>query len=76
MTKAKTDPATRTGRGLLEEAAARLEENGIEEAALNAQWLLASALGIGRLDLLARRGMEIPSAARQIFKKNPGFYLC
>ena len=55
---------------LLKKAVARLEENGIEEAALNAQWLLASALGIGRLELLARRKMEMPSAAQRIFKKN------
>ena len=61
--------AGQAGR-LLEEAAARLEENGIEEAALNAQWLLASALGIGRLELLSRRQMETPSAAQRVFKKN------
>ena len=64
------DTARPQAGSLLEEAAARLDENGIEEAALNAQWLLASALGIGRLELLARREMETPSAAQRVFKKN------
>ncbi|MCX5784911.1 MAG: peptide chain release factor N(5)-glutamine methyltransferase [Elusimicrobia bacterium] len=55
---------------LLKEAVARLTKNGIEEADLNAQWLLASALGIGRLELLARREREVPAAAESVFKKN------
>jgi len=56
--------------GLLEKACLRLRENGIEEAELNAQWLLAAALGMGRLELLARRELKVARAARIIFERN------
>ena len=63
-------PSRQAVSSLLQEAAALLTKNGIDEADLNAQWLLASALGIGRLELLAQRAIEVPAEAESVFKKN------
>lgn len=54
---------------LLNEAAVHLGKNGIEEAVLNAQWLLADALGVERLDLLADLSLTVPATALRRFKK-------
>lgn len=53
----------------LAEAAARLIAAGVDEAALNAQWLLADAMGLPRLSLLAEPGLAVPAAALRKFKK-------
>ena len=59
-----------TALRILTDAAARLEANGVEEAALNAQWLLADALGLERLNLLADLSIAVPEAAARRFGKN------
>ena len=53
----------------LEEAAARLAASGVDEPALNAQWLLADAMGLPRLSLLAEPGLPVGAAALRKFKK-------
>ena len=54
----------------LAEAVARLGAGGGEEPALNAQWLLADAMGAPRLNLLADPGLPVGAAALRKFKKN------
>ena len=54
----------------LAEAVARLGAGGVEEPALNAQWLLADAMGAPRLNLLADPGLPVGAAALRKFKKN------
>jgi len=58
-----------TAGTILTKAAARLAANGVEEAALNAQWLLADALGVERLNLLADQSVPVPPAAEKRFEK-------
>ncbi|MDO8805065.1 MAG: peptide chain release factor N(5)-glutamine methyltransferase [Elusimicrobiota bacterium] len=53
----------------LAEAAARLTAAGVDEAELNAQWLLADAMGVPRLNLLAAPGLPVGAAALRKFKK-------
>ena len=50
---------------LLPDAAARLRARGVEEPELNAQWLLAAALGVERMALLADLSAPVPAAARR-----------
>lgn len=54
----------------LAEAVARLIRGGVEEPSLNAQWLLADAMGAPRLNLLAEPGLPVGAAALRKFKKN------
>lgn len=56
-----------TARKILTEASARLEERGVDEAGLNAEWLLADALGVPRMRLLAEPGLPVPPAALKKF---------
>ena len=58
---------TTAGR-ILTEAAARLTAGGVEEPALNAQWLLADATGVERLRLLAEPDTLVAPAALKKFK--------
>ncbi|MBI4351654.1 MAG: peptide chain release factor N(5)-glutamine methyltransferase [Elusimicrobia bacterium] len=53
----------------LSEAAARLAAAGVDEAELNAQWLLSDALGVPRLNLLADPSLTVSAAALRKFKK-------
>ncbi len=53
----------------LTEAAARLAAAGVDEAELNAQWLLADAMGLPRLNLLADPGLPVAAGALRKFKK-------
>jgi len=50
-------------------AAARLASGGVEEPALNAQWLLADAMGVPRLNLLADPELTVGAAALDKFNK-------
>jgi release factor glutamine methyltransferase len=54
---------------ILTEATARLAAGGVEEPGLNAQWLLADAMGVERLRLLSEPDMPVGSAAREKFDK-------
>ncbi len=54
---------------LLPDAAARLRARGVEEPELNAQWLLAAALGVERMALLADLSAPVPAAARRRFEE-------
>ncbi|HNW44148.1 MAG TPA: peptide chain release factor N(5)-glutamine methyltransferase [Elusimicrobiales bacterium] len=54
---------------LLSAAALRLGACGVEEPELNAQWLLADALGVERLALLADPSLPVPAAARRRFER-------
>lgn len=58
-----------TAGRILTEAAARLAAAGVEEPALNVQWLLADAAGVERLRLLAEPDTEIPAPARRKFER-------
>lgn len=58
-----------TAGKLLEEAAAGLAAAGVDEAELNAQWLLADAMGLPRLNLLADPRLPVAAAALRKFKK-------
>jgi len=58
----------KTSGRLLSAAAARLRARGVEEADLNAQWLLADALGLERLALLADPSVPVSAAARRRFE--------
>ena len=53
----------------LEEAVSRLAAAGVDEAELNAQWLLADAMTVPRLNLLADPSLTVPAAALRKFKK-------
>ena len=53
----------------LEEAVSRLAAAGVDEAELNAQWLLADAMTVPRLNLLADPSLPVPAAALRKFKK-------
>ncbi len=57
----------------LKEAVARLAAAGVDEPALNAQWLLADAMGVPRLNLLA--DPSLPVAASAVRKFNKGLAL-
>jgi len=57
-----------TAGRILTEAAASLAAAGVEEPALNAQWLLADATGVDRLRLLAEPGIPVAPAALKKFK--------
>jgi len=46
----------------------RLASRGVEEAELNAQWLLADALGVPRLRLLSEPDLPVPPAAVKKFE--------
>ena len=54
---------------ILIEAGLRLAERGVEEPGLNAQWLLADALGVERLRLLAEPDLPVTAAALAKFEK-------
>ncbi len=58
-----------TGRTLAE-AAARLAAGGVDEPGPNAQWLLADAMGMPRLNLLSDPGLPVPPEALRKFNKN------
>ena len=58
-----------TAGKLLLEAVAGLAAAGVDEAELNAQWLLADAMEVPRLNLLADPGLPVPAAALRKFKK-------
>ncbi|OGS04941.1 MAG: hypothetical protein A3J70_09200, partial [Elusimicrobia bacterium RIFCSPHIGHO2_02_FULL_61_10] len=58
-----------TAGKLLLEAVAGLAAAGVDEAELNAQWLLADAMEVPRLNLLADPGQPVPAAALRKFKK-------
>ena len=57
-----------TVRAALDLGAAALQDAGIEGGRVDAEWLLAEALGIarGRLGLQAQRSLEPPAAARYV----------
>jgi len=57
-----------TAAATLTKALARLSSRGVEEPGLNAQWLLASAMGVERLRLLAEPDLPVPAAARKKFE--------
>ncbi|OGR44134.1 MAG: protein-(glutamine-N5) methyltransferase, release factor-specific [Elusimicrobia bacterium GWA2_61_42] len=54
---------------ILIEASGRLAGCGVEEPGLNAQWLLADAMGVPRLNLLADPDLPVSAAALRKFKK-------
>ncbi|MDA8130500.1 MAG: peptide chain release factor N(5)-glutamine methyltransferase [Elusimicrobia bacterium] len=58
-----------TAGRILTEAAARLEAAGVDEPDLNAQWLLADAVGVERLRLLAEPDTKVGPAALRKFEK-------
>jgi release factor glutamine methyltransferase len=51
----------------LREAAARLTEAGVSDARLDAEWLLARALDVPRLEMLLNRGREAEAGALSRF---------
>ncbi|OGS11597.1 MAG: protein-(glutamine-N5) methyltransferase, release factor-specific [Elusimicrobia bacterium RIFOXYA2_FULL_58_8] len=53
---------------LLRAAVRRLDTRGVEEPELNAQWLLADALGTERLALLTDLSVPVPAAALRRFE--------
>lgn len=53
----------------LKEAVASLAAAGVDEPELNAQWLLADAMGVPRLNLLADPSLPVAAAALRKFKK-------
>ncbi len=55
---------------VLAEAVLRLSGRGVEEPGLNAQWLLADAMRLPRLELLAGPGLAVGAAALKKFKNN------
>jgi release factor glutamine methyltransferase len=57
-----------TAGRILTEAAAGLAAAGVEEPALNAQWLLADATGVNRLRLLAEPDTRVAPAALKKFR--------
>ncbi|OGR76117.1 MAG: protein-(glutamine-N5) methyltransferase, release factor-specific [Elusimicrobia bacterium GWC2_64_44] len=57
-----------TAGKLLTDSEKRLNEAGVEEPGLNAQWLLADAMGVERLRLLAEPDLPVPAAALKKFK--------
>ena len=61
--KSAPGKAGKTSGPLLAEAIGRLGAHGVEEPELNAQWLLAAALGVERLALLADLSLPVPPAA-------------
>lgn len=58
-----------TAGKLLTEAEKRLAGAGVDEAGLNAQWLLADATGVERLRLLAEPDLPVTGAALKKFRK-------
>lgn len=58
-----------TAAATLTEAGARLASRGVDEPGLNAQWLLADAMGVERLRLLAEPDLPVPPAALEKFEK-------
>lgn len=56
------------GKALIE-AAARLAAGGVDEPGPNAQWLLADAMGVPRLNLLSEPCLSVGAAALHKFKK-------
>lgn len=58
-----------TAGEVLRGAVARLAAAGVDEPALNAQWLLAEALGLPRLNLLADPSHPVSAGARRKFNK-------
>lgn len=57
-----------TAGRILTEAALRLAAGGVDEPALNAQWLLADAMGVERLRLLAEPDTPVEGAALKKFR--------
>ena len=49
-------------RSAIAAATARLREAGVETPRVDAEWLLAGLLGLGRASLMANLGRELPSA--------------
>lgn len=58
-----------TAGSALAAAAARLAAGGVEEAGLNAQWLLADAMGLPRLRLLSEPDLPVAPPALRKFNK-------
>ncbi|OGR52026.1 MAG: protein-(glutamine-N5) methyltransferase, release factor-specific [Elusimicrobia bacterium GWA2_62_23] len=58
-----------TAAATLTEAGARLASRGVDEPGLNAQWLLADAMGVERLRLLAEPDLPVPPAALEKFER-------
>lgn len=54
----------------LTEAGERLRAGGVDEPELNAQWLLAAAMGVERLRLLAEPDLPVPPAALKVFNRH------
>ncbi len=54
----------------LTEAGERLRERGVDEPELNAQWLLAAAMGVERLRLLAEPDLPVTPAALKTFRRH------
>lgn len=54
----------------LTEACERLRAGGVDEPELNAQWLLADAMGVERLRLLAEPDLPVPPAALKAFNRH------
>jgi release factor glutamine methyltransferase len=52
----------------LTESEERLRSRGVDEPGLNAQWLLADAMGVERLRLLAEPDLPVPPAALKKFR--------
>ncbi len=59
----------KAGKTLID-AVARLNSRGVDEPGPNAQWLLADALGVARLQLLAEPDLPVPASAMKEFEKN------
>ncbi|MCM2266877.1 MAG: peptide chain release factor N(5)-glutamine methyltransferase [Elusimicrobiales bacterium] len=59
-----------TAATTLTEASRRLASRGVDEPGLNAQWLLADAMGVERLRLLAEPDLPVPPAALEKFEKH------
>ena len=57
-----------TRRALLDEAAERLSEAGIENARRNAEWMLEGALGLDRTTLLANLGEPVTGEETDAFE--------
>ena len=55
---------------ILTEAVKRLAARGVDEPGPNAQWLLATAMGVERLRLLAEPGPPVTPAALKIFEQH------
>jgi release factor glutamine methyltransferase len=67
LTRASAITASPRASDRLAAAIARLEDAGIATARLEAEWLLAHALGVGRFEIYLALDRELPDAARDLF---------